>query len=45
RLFDPHVKDQVEPYMNGEKRYWWFSDHAIKEHSKYELVLQPVSNP
>ncbi|MFO7560930.1 MAG: penicillin acylase family protein [Desulfobacterales bacterium] len=45
RLFDPHVKDQVEPYMNGEKRYWWFSDQAIKEHGKSELVLQPVSNP
>lgn len=41
RLFDPHVKDQIEPYMNGEKRYWWFSDQAIKEHGKYELVLQP----
>jgi len=44
RLFDPHVKDQVEPYMNGEKRCWWFSDQAIKEHSKHELVLQPISN-
>jgi penicillin amidase len=41
RLFDPHVKDQVEPYMNGEKMYWWFSDQAIKEHKKHELILQP----
>lgn len=41
RLFDAHVKDQVEPYMNGEKRYWWFSDQAIQKHKKYELVLRP----
>jgi penicillin amidase len=39
RLFHPHTKDQVEAYMNGEKVYWWFSDKAIKEHSKAVLTL------
>lgn len=41
RLFDPHNKDQVEPYMNGDKLYWWFSDSAIKEHQVSELMLVP----
>jgi len=41
RLFDPHNKDQVGPYMNGDKLYWWFSDRAIKDHRVSELVLVP----
>ncbi len=39
RLFDPHNKDQVEPYMNGDKLYWWFSDLAIKAHTENKLIL------
>lgn len=39
RLFHPHTKDQVEAFMNGDKVYWWFSDKAIKEHSKAVLTL------
>jgi penicillin amidase len=41
RLFDKHLKDQVKPYMNGHKVYWWFSDTAIKKHAKHTLVLNP----
>jgi hypothetical protein len=26
--------------MNGEKRYWWFSDRAIEEHAQSTLRLQ-----
>jgi penicillin G amidase len=39
RLFHPHTKDQVEAFMNGDKVYWWFSDKAIKEHSRAVLTL------
>jgi penicillin amidase len=39
RLFHPHTKDQVEAFMNGEKMYWWFSDKAIKDHSRTVLNL------
>ncbi len=41
RQFDPHTTDQIEPYMNGEKVYWWFSDKAIKEHTRHTLTLKP----
>ena len=41
RLFSPHQKDQVEAIMDGSKRYWWFSDKAIDEHTKDILVLKP----
>jgi penicillin amidase len=41
RQFDPHTTDQVEPFMNGTKVYWWFSDNAIKEHAKHTLTLNP----
>jgi len=41
RLFDRHSKDQIEAFVNGEKRYWWFSDKAIREHSQNTLVLKP----
>jgi penicillin amidase len=41
RQFDPHTTDQVEPYMNGDKVYWWFSDKAIKEHTQHTLTLSP----
>ncbi len=41
RLFHPHTKDQIEPFISGEKVYWWFSDEAIKAHAKSTLVLNP----
>jgi penicillin amidase len=41
RQFDPHTTDQVEPYMDGTKVYWWFSDKAIKEHTQHTLTLSP----
>ncbi len=41
RLFDKHGKDQIEPFIDGSKMYWWFSDAAIKAHSRHTLVLKP----
>jgi penicillin amidase len=41
RLFHPHTKDQVEAFMGGDKVYWWFSDKAIKEHTRSMLELMP----
>jgi len=41
RQFDPHSTDQIGPFMNGEKLYWWFSDKAIKEHTRHTLILNP----
>jgi penicillin amidase len=37
-----HFRDQVEPFMNGEKRYWWFSDNEIANHAKTEQMLAPA---
>jgi penicillin G amidase len=42
RQFDPHTTDQVGSFMNGKKVYWWFSDKAIKEHTKETLTLKPL---
>jgi penicillin amidase len=42
RQFDPHTTDQIAPFMNGEKIYWWFSDKAIKEHTRHTLTLNPL---
>jgi penicillin amidase len=39
RLFNPHTKDQIKAFMNGEEVYWWFSDKAIKDHSRAVLTL------
>ncbi len=41
RLFHPHTKDQVKPFISGEKVYWWFSDEAIQSHTQSTLVLKP----
>ena len=41
RTFDKHFKDQIAPYMNGEKMYWWFSDEQIKKHATYRMNLIP----
>jgi penicillin amidase len=42
RLFHPHTKDQIKAFMNGDTVYWWFSDEAIKNHSKETLRLLPL---
>ena len=41
RLFGKHSTDQIESFINGNKVYWWFSDAAIKAHSRNILVLKP----
>lgn len=41
RQFTGHYRDQVAPFMNGEKRYWWFSDREIANHAKTEQLLVP----
>jgi penicillin amidase len=41
RWFDSWNKNFLDSWLSGEKRYWWFSDAAILEHSEYELLLQP----
>jgi penicillin G amidase len=41
RLFDPHYKDQIAPFMNGEVRYWWFSDKEIREYAREKMRLAP----
>lgn len=41
RQFTGHYRDQIEPFMNGEKRYWWFSDGQIADHKKAEQTLAP----
>jgi penicillin G amidase len=41
RAFDPHQKDQIEPFMRGDKVYWWFSDDAINRNSRNLLLLTP----
>ena len=41
RQFTGHYRDQVTPFMNGEKRYWWFSDREIANHAKTEQTLAP----
>ena len=41
RQLTRHFRDQVEPFMNGEKRYWWFSDREIANHARTEQTLVP----
>jgi penicillin G amidase len=41
RQFTGHYRDQVKPFVNGEKRYWWFSDREIANHAKMEQTLVP----
>ena len=41
RIFHPHATDQIQPFMNGAKQYWWFSDRAIDAHARSTLVLVP----
>lgn len=41
RTFHPHQKDQVDAYLSGAPLHWWFSDQAIKAHTKSSLRLVP----
>jgi penicillin G amidase len=41
RQFHPHYKDQILPFLRGEMVYWWFSDQAIKDNTRHELMLEP----
>ena len=41
RQFTGQYRDQIEPFMTGEKRYWWFSDRQIADHKKTEQILVP----
>jgi penicillin amidase len=41
RQFDRHLRDQTPAWLSGEPRYWWFSDAAIMQHKRTELLLQP----
>jgi len=41
RVLHPHATDQIEAFMDGEKRYWWFSESKIKEHTQSVLRLHP----
>jgi hypothetical protein len=31
--------------MNGSKRYWWFSNNAVKERTRDTLTLNPQWKP
>ncbi len=42
RTFDPHTGDQMESYMKGEKKYWWFSKKAVMAHKKYSMTILPA---
>ncbi len=41
RLFQRHYRDQVDAYLNGEPRYWWFSDAQIAKNAKSKMQLLP----
>ncbi|MBW2272703.1 MAG: penicillin acylase family protein [Deltaproteobacteria bacterium] len=41
RYFDDHLTDQLPAWRSGEKRHWWFSDAAIREHAEHTLNLVP----
>jgi penicillin amidase len=41
RTFSNHMKDQIEPLVNGEKRYLFFSDPLITKNTKNTLILIP----
>ncbi|TFH42653.1 MAG: penicillin acylase family protein [Chrysiogenales bacterium] len=41
RVFNPHTTDQIDAYMDGEIRYWWFSDKMIRENGKSSMILRP----
>jgi penicillin amidase len=41
RVFHPHAKDQIAPFLQGGHVYWWFSREAIDAHARSQLVLRP----
>ena len=41
RWFDPWNTNFLDAYLNGEKRYWWFSDTAITANTDSTLLLKP----
>ncbi len=41
RIFHPHATDQVEDFLSGKIRYWWFSDKAINENTTSKLIINP----
>ena len=41
RVFHPHARDQIDPFLSGAKQYWWFSREAIRTHAIAELTLLP----
>ncbi|MCB2186703.1 MAG: penicillin acylase family protein [Deltaproteobacteria bacterium] len=43
RLFDKHMKDQIQPFMDGARLYWWFSDQAQNQHASDILQLKPAA--
>lgn len=43
RTFHPHQKDQIQPFLDGTPRHWWFSDKAINDHAKSRLKLVPAN--
>jgi penicillin amidase len=45
RVFHPTTPTRWMPFIEGDAVYWWFSDRAIREHTRRTLVLcqrQPV---
>ncbi len=42
RIFHPHTKDQIRPFMNGDMVFWWFSDEAIRANASKTLELLPA---
>ena len=41
RFFSEWNTTFVEPWVNGEQRYLWFSDEKISEHTDTQLLLKP----
>jgi penicillin amidase len=42
RVFHPQTTSQVAPFIEGEAVYWWFSDAAIRRHTRRTLRLVPA---
>ena len=41
RWFDSWNKNFLPYWLSGEKAYWYFSDRAIEDNARYELLLKP----
>ena len=41
RIFHPNTTDQIDAFVKGKTMYWWFSDPAIREHTRAVLHLEP----